>query len=298
MKKLLLGISIALIALSCQSRTQNSESTPSNKHDCISKYAKERVSLNGLSYADADSMVTRFKKKPESSDSRTAIWFSKEWVDSVAAILQAEGADGFRIYFGKRLDGRNAVVVLSTIDDGPDPSAKETGRDHLDYFGHTSPFLVSTAARDTDEYSGALGATLYTKPDSSNECAFLGGGNYIRVTPATIAVKNFGIQKINTDNEWFPIGFIKYYRDELDNEPALFSADGIRIYFAFHTVETNPKHAGRHAFIIVTTRTINDPKTNKLVYRNDYYTCDASKKHGGDNGEQCPNNCNGVTLPN
>jgi len=291
MKKLVCVLGMILFIVSCKSIPNQLTQTSSLKK------ATERVSLNGISYLTADSMVNKFKSDSMSSDAKTAVWLSKAWVDNVDSILNVEGADGFRIYFAKTIAknnfDKNAVVIVSTRDDGP--GATPSGGIHLDYFGHTSPFFLSNASKDTQEYSNIPGATLYNKnTDCTGDC-ILGPINNISCANAAIAVKQFVKGYIDTKSEWFPIDLLNGLKNELDNDNSI-KTDGIRIYFALHSAQTNPGKAGMHAFIIITTRIITDPATNKTIPRADYYSC-LVPFHGYDNGEQCPTNCTGATLP-
>jgi hypothetical protein len=308
MKKAAIGLIVIFFAGCCKSNNQGDSATdPSKTAIGTTKVATERVTLNGISAQTANNMVSEFKKNCMSSHTKTAIWFSKIWVEKIDNILNREGADGFRIYYAKNADKKNTVVIVSTKDDGPDFSKTcDTHRDHLDYFGHTSPFLdtLNAGAHAVEEYDGSdPGATLYTTPDCTGSC-LLGATNNISCENATIAVKKFGKQSINTRSEWFPRILMDGLKKELDGEPKKFLADGIRIYFAFHPLDipgapsTNPKHPGRHAFIIVATHTavINGIKRNRV----DYYKCYANFDKdffSGDNGEQCQYNCTGATLP-
>jgi hypothetical protein len=105
-------------------------------------------------------------------------------------------------------------------------------------------------------------------------------------------------QPINTYSEWFPLSLIKYI-DKLKD------LTGLRIYYARHDTTTtqNPGHKNRHAFILFPT---SDTVYNNIHYNRDmidckgilpYYQQKATAGQGGDNGEQCLNNCTGATLP-
>jgi|GEM_PF-2433648 len=310
MKKLLLGLVLisGMIASSCHKKGTTSKQKLQNLKDS-SKLSNVRVTLTGIPYVEADTMVSRFRKNRTSSDPITAIWLSKDWVDAVADLLEEEPiADGFRIYFAKRQDGKNTVVIVSTMDDGPDNS--ESGADHLDYFSHSMQFSSAIAKLPfIEDYTGDPGATLFTSPPTTCATGCFPGAinNNIKCDEAFNAVQNLKKDPlINTNSEWFPIDLISSLRDELDyaadtlNKPV----DGIRIYFAKNIESaTNQKHKNRHSFIVVTTQKVRN------VPRVDYYTCynpnnpghkfasDTSKFTTTDNGEQCLNNCNGATLP-
>jgi hypothetical protein len=116
--------------------------------------------------------------------------------------------------------------------------------------------------------------------------------NYISCNDANAVARNFKKTTINTNSEWFQLDLLKYLHFQLNSAPSNVVADGVRIYFAKNglNVKNNIKK-NRHAFIIVTTQLINGSHY-------DNYQCYPPKEpFTNDNGEECPNNCNGVTLP-
>jgi hypothetical protein len=294
MKKLLFLFSILLIVIT-ESNTcnHNKQKSPLS--------ATKPITLNGVDSAKADSMVSYYIKDHISSDSKTAIWLSRKWVDTVDSLLAAEHGDGFRIYFAKRNDNlRNTIVIVSTTYDGENAKA-ESKKDHLDYFTHNSSFLNSADAKIEEDWYGKPGAELFDPAFvCPGETCTTASINYITCSDADTAVQNFlkPNQSINTDSEWFPISLLDKLREELDKGATNTSSpsDGIRIYFAKNpNNQKDPKHKNRNTLIITTTQLFN--KTHR-----DYFYCSTAKQVSknivtDDHGEECPNNCNGVTLP-
>jgi len=328
MKKLVLGLVLALIAVSTvlfvkvKNTKKNTGITPRVKTS--QSFLPTDISLNGILMDDqtincADSIVSHFIDDHSSSDPKTAIWFSITWVNMMAKYLPGEGADGFRIYFAKKSDAnqnlRNAIVIVPTHADAvADPKA-ETGADHEDYFDHSNATFYSflkglSGSSDITEDLGGndIGATLF-RPAAENICPndackiSPDPKDYISCQDAHAAVSNFvkrPNQAINSDSEWFPIDLITDLQAELqaalDQNPKI-PADGIRIYFAKNIEnKKDPKHKNRNCLIFATTvdnGTITGSKSHK-----DYYECYYTAEKGlDDHGEECPNNCNDITLP-
>jgi len=312
MKKILFVFGIALVAVSLTLIVLVTKYGLFSKIDTVSEYKilhprfpVNGLSLNGISPKDADQMVSDFIDDHESSDPKTAIWLSVNWVNNVADLLKNEGDDGIRIYFAKKADNtgkkRNSILIVSTKNDGVDSRA-ETGIDHLDYFDHNVTFFINlldptTRKKDIQEDLGGydLGATLFdANYVCPSETCNVFSTNYIECAEAQKAVLNFSQKSnlaINTDNEWFPIALIEGLKAELKAATASIPADGIRIYFAKNY--DNPgdvKHKNRNTFIITTTKSAGNS-------HQDYHECYTSNKGTKDHGEECPNNCNGVTIP-
>jgi hypothetical protein len=276
------------------------------------------ITLNGLSRADAETMVSNFTQDNNSSVNSTNVWLSKKWVESVAALLAAEKqqnipipVDGFRIYFAKN-GGENTIVIVSTKQDVPNPlsSSPISSYYHKDYYDHSSSPMLAAYLQTKDaivqeDYSKDEGATLYYNPQCpTTQTCSINAYNFIYCDEANKAVMNFGLQPINIENEWFPVSLLFYLRDELDATAATadkITPDGIRIYFAKYPVyptDPNQTHINRHGLIFVTTKQTADGD------HQDYYQCYASNSNWkktftstNDNGEECPNNCDDITLP-
>ncbi|RYU89371.1 hypothetical protein EWM62_13660 [Mucilaginibacter terrigena] len=286
MKKLLLLLSlIPLMMAACTSNGDKPAAdttaltTAAKSHLNSLNALPELITLNGVPLATADTFVSNFINKPSVYKSPTSIWFSKAYVDSLKALLYKEGADGFRIYFATYPNGHN-VIITSTRETGvPDT--------HQDYFEHSSKFLKTADARGVVDYTGRKGATLY---DPALKCPGTDNCNatythYLKCDEAAARVKNFTNDKFLTTSEWFDIEVLDNLSKELNGNS---SADGIRIYYARNTNPTK----NTHGFVITTTK----PSGTNSSTHDDYYTC-TTKFRDLDNGEQCPNNCNGVTWP-
>jgi hypothetical protein len=203
-------------------------------------------------------------------------------------------ADGIRLYLA-RLNLINTFILVTTSDGGPypDDSSKEI---HNDYFDHTAPFLQSPLVKEVDEDGNDQGgALLFTAaPCTGGSCDVL-AEHFISCKEAKADVQNFSAtDTLNTYSEWFRSDVFHYLKKELDSAPANKKADGIRIYLGLRTTDK------RHNFIMVTTGAFTKPDGTKIHL--DYFECYASDKdqkkiRSVDNGEQCPNNCKGATLP-
>lgn len=275
-----------LIISACNNGTKDS----TNSADTVAAdldAAADSVTLNGYTFAEAETMVKSFRKDPVSSNARTSIWFSKEYIDSLSAILPKENVDGFRIYFARK-GGKNALVMVATRQTtirNPDDSSKFIQQD---YFELKSAFFKSAGTVNSGmiEHDAALAGIAIASAADCSGTPCNKSPNGISCVQGKKWVNQFGKDSINIRNLWYSIKLIHYWKDELDAAVRNGGkGDGIRIYFA-------RKDSGNHAFVIVTTRD-NGQK------RSDYYNCysdDHQKsKNTDDNGEECPNNCHGAT---
>lgn len=289
MKKILLGAAIVLALASCQNGDKSastagtgaaaadSTTADSSKANTLPKL----LTLNGADLKEADGMVTDFITKPGQYDTPTSIWFSSDYVKNVYDILIKENADGFRLYFAKTAEGKNTIVIVSTRNLHPDAPGDKI---HTDYFEHKYPYL-ETAEKGVISNTYKDGALLYSPnlqcPDD-DKCDTEYAHYLSCAVSATWANAYKTPEDIKTTSEWFDIGVLAYINKELQN--TVNKPDGVRFYYA--KIATKG-----HGFLFVTTH------ANNNVHE-DYYTCLADKLiHPGDNGEQCPNNCNGVTWP-
>lgn len=296
MKKSLLITLIALIIMSCNNSNKNSankaDSANSTKALLAGGPGPIQTSLNGALVATAKTMVGGFRQKLGYYTRKTSVWFSKEYIDSLDAMLTNEQkADGIRIYLA-RLNQINTFILVTTSYGGryPDDTLKKI---HNDYFDHTAPFLQSPLVKEIDEDGNDNGgALLFTATPCPGESCDILAEHFISCKQAKADVQNFSAtEPLNTYSEWFRSEVFHYLKKELDSAPASKKADGIRIYLGLRTTDK------RHNFIIVTTGAFTKPNGDKIHL--DYFECYASKEklRGLDNGEQCPNNCKGTTLP-
>ena len=236
----------------------------------------------------------------------------KTWLDSVRKYLDQEknatsiGANGVRIYFAKSANGQgalNTIVITSTH-----PNVYP----YTDYYIHNpdfTTFLNAVAANPPNYFTedhtwndkGSLFFNSKYKCPGEAACASTGQNN-IPCQTAYTWVQNFvnpvrkNYQAVNTESELFTIDFIDGLDDELNPTPSSLPdgvvPDGFRIYFAKSMVTS------KNLFIIVPTQA-NGKNTDNTPSHLDNFTCFAMEHVLGpnDNGEQCPNNCDGVTLP-
>ena len=262
------------------------------------------ITLNGVLSADASEMVSKFKSDKKCTDKQTAVWIDLAWINHTLDTIAKEHGDGIRIYFAKCKNiNKNTIVIVSTYRAINSDLKAESTQDHVDYYDHTYSSFMSkedTLSKDSATDPGAL---LFkpSSPCPAGDCLSV-LPNHISCNDAYKAVQNYASPgEINTYSEWFSLKALEAIRNDLDARTKDYPTqpgDGIRIYFAKHTDSTNKKHPGRHAFIIVTTYKVSSGGTD---YHYDYFCPSKSfvKVHldGTDNGEECPNNCNGVTLP-
>ena len=258
----------------------------------------DSVTLNGYTFAQAETMVRTFLREGYSTEKQTSIWFTKRYIDSLDNILSLEGADGFRIYFAKK-GGKNTIIMVSTKQSN-NLHPRDSIPTHKDYFGHKSTFLQPGNNPDILGISenGVPEARLYSPSES--DCTNLPCNKLIN-TISCVEGRKWVNQfsqggPITTTSLWYPKKLIEAWKKELDavvpnNIDG--AGDGIRIYFAKNDLN-------RNVFVMTTTRIKNGQKGT------DYYECyaknlteaipDKTKKRDiSDNGEECPNNCNDLT---
>ncbi len=274
MKNFLIGVFVLLITVSC-----NQDKNPTADDDAYQQRANSLAAtlytLNGIPFDDADKMVKEFQKDSLSSDPKTNVWFSKKYIDEICTILDTGGRDGIRIYFARRGDGGNTVVVVSTKNNGVYGSPSKDR--HKDYFDHSIPFLNTMEARNTDDYGTNPGARLYKTllacppqncPESDNRIDCTDARKWVN------DFKNKATDKFKTKAVWFSKTLLDNIKSELGRSSG---GSGIRIYFVL-------KPSGKHNLVIVTTKTSGSR-------HDDDYQCPVSIVGVNDNGEECPNNC-------
>ncbi|GAA3993315.1 hypothetical protein [Mucilaginibacter dorajii] len=297
---------ISLVAASicgCKSNRGKSEmkksdsvkSDTGNKETLLQDLTPFRYSLSGYSYEKTNQMVQDFKDDPGVLDTKTSSWFTKAFIDSLNVLLHNEPADGVRIYLARKADGVNTFIWVTTVDDGPNPE-DTTKEIHLDYFKHSSSFLKTAIVNAKDENGSDKGGALlfYANPCIKANCTLQAEHQVdcaVAKEWATAYTKpDYNTIDIETKSEWFSKGFIDYLDRELNAAPKDYNVTGIRIYLGFQPADSKHKD-DTHNFIITTTK---DPQNKNI--NTDYYECFLTKGLT-DNGEQCPNNCKGATLP-
>lgn len=287
MKNFLFLIGIALIVVSCNKCNQRDTDSQTQRT------GSDSMTLNGYSYKSADSMVIKFlnNKGVYDSASKTNIWFSKNYIDSLDTLLHQEKADGFRIYFARNIaDNNYNIIVVST-------------RKHKDYFDHDAKFLSflkSKKAKGSVDHTGLrkTGAKLYFDHDCPrNDSCSVFYEHYLKCGDAYRWVTHYTKDPINTINEWFSRDYVDSLKIELGKPKNRRIPNGIRIYYAR---KTEPDSSGmqRHHFVIMTTKIEGSINHDYFECNHHRYTKDENdlvkKVFGGtDNGEQCLANCSG-----
>ena len=277
---------ILLIIASCGSPAPGDKNKSAAENESMAA-AADSVTLNGYTFAEATTIVKNFRNDPVSSDARTSIWFSKEYIDSLSKILPLENVDGFRIYFAKK-DGKNSIVMVATKDTIVKNPNGTTSKIHQDYFELKSAFFKSASTENSGIIENDVPLDGIATASAAN-CTGIPCNkslNAISCVQGKKWVNQFGKDSIKTRNLWYSIRLIHFWKDELDAAVRKGGkGDGIRIHFA-----RNDK--GKHVFVVVTTR-------DDGQKRSDYYNCYSDEKNKflgvDDNGEECPNNCHGAT---
>jgi hypothetical protein len=245
--------------------------------------------------------------------------------------------DGIRIYFSSSDTAanstpthlNNSVVVVSTYWSGRVKNSMGGGytKVHTDYFEHDASAGLfginpdSLAGIVTHYNDATMGTMLYSicNCDNQDTCVTT-SDHFIKRGVGETMVQAFQGQPFKARSEWFDINMLinLFYEMNCSNE------DGIRIYFARATSSTDAAYAGKARFVIVTTTpTTTTVNGQQVIIHQDRLSCNCTNsglaakaraairygveqrriakgqpgKGGNDNGEQCPNNCDGVTLP-
>jgi len=277
---------ILMIIASCGSPAPGDKNKSAAENESMLAPA-DSLTLNGYTFAEATSMVNEFRKDSVSSDKRTSIWFSKEYIDSLSKILPEENVDGFRIYFAKK-DGKNAIVMVATKDTTVKNPDGTTSIIHQDYFELKSAFFKTGGRSEIGEIKRDApldGIAIANQADCKDiPCNKL--PNSITCVKGKKWMNQFKKEGINIRNLWYSVRLIQNWKAELDAAVNIGAkGDGIRMYFA-------KKDSGNTAIVMVTTRDNGQKKS-------DYYNCYNNDKTKilsvDDNGEECPVRCHGST---
>jgi len=277
---------ILLIIASCGSPAPGDKNQSAADNESMAA-AADSVTLNGYTFAEATSMVKEFRRNPVSSNARTSIWFTKEYIDSLSKILPDENVDGFRIYFAKK-NGKNAIVMVATKDSTVNNPDGTTSIIHQDNFELKSAFFKTGGRVEIGDikHDEALAGIAIASVAECTETPCNKSLNSISCKQGKKWVNQFKKEGINIRNLWYSIDLIHNWKAELDAAVRKGAkGDGIRIYFA-------KKDKGNTTLVMVTTR-------DNGAKRSDYYNCynDDKKKilDVSDNGEECPVMCHGST---
>lgn len=312
MKKLFIGMFIVLAMVSFKSQKNKINTRYSVSLDTIS-------TLNGLTESQANARITFCVGTADNGPKNTQVWFRKEIVEAWYTLLQADiqngiKPDGIRIYIGRSLPSsssplhyNNGIVVVSTKYNGftIDSTGKRIAI-HADYLTHpknAALFLMSNTIgevrHDSDSTSGSL---LYNTCNCDGPACTTTDHDITRSQAEKMVqhfhrIPIFRRGPINSKAEWFGMDMI----EELHKEMQDTKCDGVRIYFA-RGVDTG--YTKRKAkFVFVTTTSQNNGSIHK-----DYFDCSKHQRPlinkimpfdggGMDNGELCPDHCDGLAFP-
>ncbi|MBS1533136.1 MAG: hypothetical protein JSU01_22745 [Bacteroidetes bacterium] len=308
MKRLMYIASVFLMSLIAISFTAIKINThPKHQINPVQGYT-----LNNIPIASADAMIGYFQQNRGVYDNTkpTSIWFSEAELNGMLSVM-GKYADGIRFYFGKTTpdgQGQYVIIPISTVDVGPDPK-DATGKRHIhsDYYQYQliyttdqTPVPVAGRMRYDNDSGGAAFYTTVINPCTTPGTCVSQNDHYIDCNTALTMVRHYGSDQINANSEWFDRGIIKQLADSIKSK----KGSGLRIYFARQINpdgSQNPDTIHRHGFVMIPT------SVNGSVNK-DYYDCFTlqpiykivNPKGGGggtDNGEECPTNCSGGTLP-
>jgi len=327
-----IGVAIACVLLILAFKSQNV--THNHKQAAV---IDSGGALNGYSESQANSLVTYCYGTVDNSPVNTQVWFSRKVIEHWYDLLQADSitkkinSDGIRFYITRRLLSdsnkkhyNNAIVVVSTFYAGDTVKKGVITFKHQDYFDHVniaSPLDKKELQGCVTHYSDSTqGALLYNtcNCDIKTPC-IIASDHTIPRSQAEQMVQHFRRiiifrnGSINSRAEWFDKGMFKHLINEWKGDTSI---DGVRIYFSrgmkkYSTV-TPDSTIGKSKFVMVTTRHYKIPNTNNYIHK-DYFDCthgietgqlmETKRKKGKtggvyDDGELCPTNCTGATLPN
>ncbi|HWZ04826.1 MAG TPA: hypothetical protein VNX40_14515 [Mucilaginibacter sp.] len=316
MKKLTIGIgAIMCVVLMAASYKTSIKSL----HMAVDSSGLVNESLNGILQADADQMVKNALTKADPTPANTQIWFSRQVVENVYDLLREDSTtsfkpDGIRIYFSSTDTAVAAkhdnygIVVVSTYFGGLDTVNSQTKIIvHKDYFQHASGAALfktggigGVITHDNDATNGDSLNMVYNS--ALKDTCVASSDHYITRQEGAEMVLAFQGNSLKARSEWFDINMLGNLVKEMKDK----NEDGIRVYFARGVDGINSADdVGKARFAIVTT--VPGPNSNIHL---DYFGCTkcaammmkaALRKKldqgGNDNGELCPSNCDGVTLP-
>ncbi|MDB5017444.1 MAG: hypothetical protein JWQ84_2276 [Mucilaginibacter sp.] len=316
MKKLvLIGILGSLVILSFKDKKNVKNTLTKDSLDTIS-------TLNGFSESQANAWVTYCVGTADNNPENTQVWFRKEIIENWNKLLQEDSTrgmktDGIRIYITRRLASNstpthfnNGIVIVSTLYAGDTIENGKKVKIHKDYFNHQKTAdlyklksINGVVSHDNDSTGGAL---LYNTChcDIANPCVISSDHDIPRSIAEKMAqhfhrIIIFRNGSINSRAEWFDKTMIKTIVDRMSEDTSK-HIDGVRIYFArgVDTGSTNRKTK----FVIVTTRQFQINATD--ILHKDYFDCahplllsKTTLISTSDNGELCPDHCDGLTLP-
>ena len=288
----------------------------------------QNLTLNGFTQQQAMDMRTAFTTNNNTpATNTTCIWFRLAVINQMVSLMggeqgpQGQKPDGIRFYYGN-VNNQNTVILVSTYYDGIDSTNGQ--QIHEDYFNHDKSYpLFSNAdvnGQPINIGGGDPGAVLYstcaTPCPTDLVCTIPSGRpHYITRKHAQDMVHTLSLfpTTFNTRSEWFPLCLFS------NLDPIKY--DGVRIYYAKHpsadvlypnrdalVIELTSLSQGYHMDTFDCTFAQCDSSTldsqaqkyslkGKVNLKNKKALIVFMRIDGLDNGEECLNNCNGVTLP-
>jgi len=277
---------LSVLALSCQ-KNQTTQHTSSDRTLAIT--------LNGIDDSTAQKEIEYFdmQKANDPTPLNTSVWFDRSMIQHMVELLNAEHADGVRIYFVSDPAGgiplKNSIALVSTKAWGKNPDAP-SGTNHRDYYEHSATATLFNNIKSikgtishniTDDgmllYNTCTACTPDEAPNTENP-------HQLTRQAAEQMAQGFGNHPISTTSEWFDLKLFQSFADDKN-------IDGLRIYFATKT--TGMSQPGSDAFVLIKTIPGSTPGTHV-----DYFGSPGVKRYkvvadgGQDKGEMCPNICN------
>ena len=279
---------LGLLALASCQQPQTDSKPAANELAQQAKSALKDITLNGLTFKQADEMVRRFIKSNQSSAPVTSFWFSEDFLDAMNMVLANEQADGVRIYFAKDSNDKNTIVMVSTR------AELLSGKPiHKEYFSRKTTLLDAAYATAEVSYDQPKGADLYTLTSYPQSCPHV-SSHYLSPEQSAKWVQKFRDDqpagsplKINTSSVWYSRGIFRELKSLLQqaNDRQLRS-DGFRIY-----VMRKDDVMQTVSFVMIPT--IADQADDKI--HKDYYDCldkiNMLPPPPVDNGHECPSFC-------
>ncbi|HTK21530.1 MAG TPA: hypothetical protein VL442_18555 [Mucilaginibacter sp.] len=271
MKKMLLVLCVAIIAMNGKSQ-----------------------SLNGYSQNDVKAMIAPFNKLYTQPSQITSVWFDKNIIENMVDLLNYEvktrgskAPDGVRIYFAYDNSHNETVVLVSTRNSfSPNPKSQEQDTYHWDYYDHPSnaalfnmklpdgtPYPIN--GKQCHDRSCSNGAQLYVTSNAPDDTS-CDGAHYLTRAECEQMVQEYANKphNISTKAAWFDLDLLNEFADAMKKNQNL---DGLRIYFAKHTQNDQTYYPGEDAFVLVPTQTNTD--VSPAIPAQDYFNCSITNKY-------------------
>jgi hypothetical protein len=271
------------------------------------------ATLNGFTYAQANDSVTYCVSTKDNTPKNTQVWFRREIVEAWYKLLKADIAwgttpDGIRIYISRPqatsqnpIHYNNRIVVVSTFSKDTVINNEKITM-HKDYYNHADTDalfkLTSINGKASHDKNANNGALLFNTCHCDTKLCDPSNHAILRSEAEKMvhhfhSIPIFRNGSINSRAEWFELSVIKTLVDDMK----IGNDDGIRIYFARGVVHDYTQRKAK--FIIVTTKhdSSNTIQVDDFDCNHPAFMMPTLYSDGQDNGELCPTNCYGLTLP-